>query len=148
MTEEEFICAFEEALDRAEMTREEEKDYWDGVGTLSILVTLNIPQEKIFEFEILEFSGCVQGIEEAMGIDYLLNDHWYVQGYAKPFREGFIYTFHHITPYWIRGDGYTTDDDVEYSHGSITVRWHPWTWFKTKMDALWWKHIGWRFHLG
>lgn len=43
-----------------------------------------------------------------------------------------------------RGDGYTTDDNVDYYYGSLTFSWRPWTWFKTKMNALWWKYISWR----
>lgn len=145
MTEEEFEKAWNEAFESEESwSQEEEANYWSGIGTLKILVTLNIPSEKIFEFDILEATGCLYGADEAIGIDYLLKEMWGVQSYKYPFKEGIIYTFHHVTVSWTKGDGYTTDDDVEYSHGTVTKTWKPWTWFKTKMNAIWWKTIGWR----
>lgn len=144
MTEEEFENAFAEMLLRKHDEQEFMDNYYNGVGTLKILVTLNIPEEEIFEYEVLECTGCVQGAEEMFGIDYLLKDMWYINQYKYPFREGMIYTFHHVTASWIKGDGYTTGDDVNYYHGTVSKEFRPWTWFKTKMDALWWKHIGWR----
>ena len=128
------------------MTQEEEADYWNGIGKLEIFITLVIPEDNIFEFEVLEMTGCVQGIEESIGIEYLLRDIWCVNRSREyPLREGFFYTFHNVSAYWTRGDGYTTDDDVDYYFGALTYEWKFWPWFKTKIAATWWKHIGWRF---
>ncbi len=123
---------------------EAEKDFWNGIGSLTIFVTLVIPKDDIFEFEVLEMTGCVQGIEESIGIEYLLKDIWYInRSREHPLKEGIFYTFHNVSAYWYRGDGYTTDDDVDYFFGALTYEWKPWPWFKTWISAQWWKHIGW-----
>lgn len=145
MTEEEFEKAWNEAFESEKSwTQEDEANYWNGVGTLKILVTLNIPSEEIFEFDILEATGCLCGADEIIGIDYLLKEIWGVQSYKYPFKEGMIYTFHNVSVTWTKGDGFTTDDDVDYYFGPLTYTWRPWTWFKTWISAKWWKHIGWR----
>jgi hypothetical protein len=132
------------------MTKEEEADYWNGIGHLEILVTYVNQKEKIFEFEVIDQSGCVGGIEEAIGIDYLLTQMWSVQkpyeegGFKFPLKAGYSYTFHDIRAFWTRGDGYTTDDDVDYYHGLITRGFNPWTWLRIKIGNLWWDTIGWR----
>ena len=151
MTEQEFEEAWNEALMRSvedpnKMTKEDEENYWNGVGFLTILITLNIPQDNILEFEVLDYTGCVGGADETLGVDYLLKYIWGIQHYKHSFKEGMIYTFHHITVRWTRGDGYTTDDNVDYYYGSLTFSWRPWTWFKTKMNALWQKYISWRIY--
>lgn len=128
------------------MSQEEEADYWAGVGSLTIFVTLVIPEENIFEFDVVDYSGCVGGIQEAIGIDYLLTDIWCInKGREHPLKEGIFYTFHNISAFWTSGDGYSTDDDVDYYFGGLTHELKLWPWFKTKVAATWWKHIGWRF---
>ena len=140
-----FEGLFDQPLTRNEVDQAEE-DYWNGIGKLKIFVTLVIPEDDIFEFEVLEMTGCVQGIEESVGIDYLLKDIWCIdKGREYPLLEGFSYTFHNISAHWTRGDGYTTDDNVDYHFDAITYEWKFWPWFKTWISAQWWKLIGWRF---
>lgn len=140
-----FEGLFDETLTRNEVDQSEE-DFWNGTGHLTIFVTLVIPEEDIFEYEIIDWSGCVGGIQEAIGIDYLLTDIWCInKGREHPLREGIFYTFHNVSAYWIRGDGYSTDDDVDYYFGALSYKLKLWPWFKTKIAATWWKHIGWRF---
>jgi len=125
--------------------KEEEAEYWNGIGSLTIFVTLVIPEENIFEYELLDYSGCMGGAQESLGIDYLLKDMWGVD--KDPdlnLREGVEYRFIGITVKWTRGDGWTTDDDVDYLMGSVHTSFKLIPWFHTKMKALWWKHIGWR----
>ena len=124
---------------------EAEKDHWNGIGSLTIFVTLVIPEEDIFEYELLDYSGCMGGAQETLGIDYLLKDMWCVwTDLSYPLKEGYEYTFHDISVHWTRGDGWTTDDDVDYYMGPISYKFRLIPWFHTKVKALWWKHIGWR----
>lgn len=136
---------FESDPDPYAMTAEEEADYWNGIGFLEVMILQNWKgknEERIFEFEVIDYNGCVGGIEEAIGIDYLLTHIWSLQEVLK---EGYIYRFTGITALWTRGDGWSTDDDVDYHFKDVQVIWEPWTWFKTKIQATWWKFIGWRF---
>ena len=124
---------------------EAEKNHWNGIGSLTIFVTLIIPEDNIFEYELLDYSGCMEGAQEILGIDYLLKDMWRVD--KDPdlnLREGVEYRFIGITVEWIQGDGWTTDDDVDYLMGSVHASFRFIPWFHTKMEALWWKYIGWR----
>lgn len=126
-------------------TPEEEKQFWNGIGSLTIFVTLVIPKSEVFEYEIIDYGGCVQGAQDTLGIDYLLSDIWDVwHDLTYPLKEGFEYTFHDITIAWTRGDGWTTDDDVDYYMGPISYRFSFFPWLKTKVQTLWWKNIGWR----
>lgn len=128
-------------------TDEDLQNYWSGVGNLTIFVTLVIPKEDIFEYDIIEYGGCMGGAQETLGIDYLLRDMWCVDKDPElNLREGFEYKFSDILVAWTRGDGWTTDDDVDYYLGQVHANFRFTTWFKTKMAALWWKHIGWRIH--
>lgn len=140
---------FEGLFDESPLTRNElaqaEEDYWEGIGELTIFVTLVIPEDDIFEYEIIDWSGCVGGIQEAIGIDYLLTEMWCInKGRAHPLEEGIFYTFHNISAFWTSGDGYSTDDDVDYYFNGLTYELKLWPWFKTKVAATWWKYIGWR----
>jgi len=134
--------------DPNQMTKEEEADHWAGEGTLQILVLLNLPatdeHDRVFEYDVLEASGCLGGANETVGIDYLLQDIWGVLDMKYPLKEGHIYTFYKVTAYWTRGDGFTSDDDVEWNYGVLTEDFNLWTWLKVKPMAMWWKHIGWR----
>lgn len=146
-----FEGVFDEMVsvpDPNQMTQEEEADYWAGEGTLQILVLLNLPatgeHDRVFEYDVLEASGCLGGANETVGIDYLLQYIWGVLDMKYPLKEGFTYTFHDVTAFWTHGDGYTSEDDVDYYYSALTQDWHLWSWFKTKVAATWWKHIGWR----
>lgn len=139
-----FSYVFESLPDLNAMTAEEEADYWNGIGFLEVMILQNWKskdEERIFEFEVIDYNGCVGGIEEAIGIDYLLTQIWCLQDVLK---EGYIYRFTGITALWTRGDGWSTDDDVDYYFGALSYKLKLWPWFKTKIAATWWKHIGWR----
>lgn len=141
---------FEGIFDETRLTKTElaqaEEDFWEGVGSLTIFMTLVIPEEDIFEYEIIDWSGCVGGIQEAIGIDYLLTEIWCInKGREYPLKEGIFYTFHNISSFWISGDGYSTDDNVYYYFDGLSYKLKLWPWFKTKVATTWWKYIGWRF---
>lgn len=140
-----FEDLFIEASETDGWDEEAERNHWNGIGSLTIFVTLVIPEEDIFEYEVINWSGCIGGAHETLGIDYLLTDIWCVdKDLAYPLKEGFEYTFHDITVSWTRGDGWTTDDDVDYYLGPISYRFKLIPWFHTKVSAIWWKTIGWR----
>lgn len=134
-----FGFEFESVEDPHAMTQEEEADYWNGIGMLSIYVEQNA--DGVFEYEVLEATGCVGGIQEALGIDYLLTDIW---GLTKEMYEGHTFVIRGISAYWTRGDGWETDDDVDYTFESIEIHFNPFTWAWQKAKNIWWRNIGWR----
>lgn len=118
-------------------TEEEERDHWNGKGHIEFFVIQNVP--GTFEIEVLDYSGCAGGLQETLGIEYYLTEYWDLQDEV---REGVTYTLHNVTVTWTRGDGWTTDDDVEYdfeliTHHATTIGYLP---YKIKM--IWWRAVG------
>lgn len=125
------------------MSPEDEKDYYSGVGELEIFVSMNYKpgtKDEVFEFEVIDYSGCVGYMQECVGIDYWLKDMICVY---KGLDAGVTYVFKGITAHFTRGDGYTTDDDVEWYFDGMEERWNLWVWLKTWIKNMWWLHVGW-----
>lgn len=145
MTEETKENLFEGVFaDIRKPTPEEERDFWNGIGLLEIYVTQSFKDSDgnyIFEFDVIDYEGCVGGIQEAIGIDYLLTHIWCLQ---KELREGYTYRFIGITAFWTRGDGWSTDDDVDYRYEIILSHFNPLSWLLQKAKNIWWRNIGWR----
>lgn len=130
------------------MTEEDERDHWSGVGHLEFYVIQNVPD--CFEVEIIDYSGCMGGADETLGIHHLLEDCW---GFHEDpdirLREGCRYTVHDIEVDWTMGDGWTTDDDVEYYPGAITEAWTIRERVSQKLSNWWHRQVrcrvrGWR----
>jgi hypothetical protein len=66
-----------------------------------------------FEFEVFDHSGSTFWIQEGMGFDYFLSE------YVEIPHEG-LFLVSGIVGTWIRGDGWTTDDDEDWEHGEVT----------------------------
>jgi hypothetical protein len=99
----------------------EEREHWNGKGHIEFLVVQNAPD--IFEVEMVDYSGCAGGLQETLGIEYYITDIWCLhKGSEPPLLEGGTYTLNGVTAEWTRGDGWTTDDDVEYSFETITQK--------------------------
>lgn len=132
---------FKELIDQPyEPTEEDMKDYWSGTGHLCFTVLINNKDEFVIDWD--DYSGCVGGLQEMLGLEYALKEGILETPHLK---EGYVYTLSDITVVWTRGDGWTTDDDVDYYVGDITFFRLPfWTYLKMKLDNLWWYHIGWR----
>lgn len=117
------------------MTKEDERDYWNGEGHLEFQVLSYDPKVSWEKYEIdwLDYSGCVGGLDEMLGISYAINE-----GILETdkLQFGYIYTLHEITAHWTRGDGWTTDDNVDYEVGYITRRFSLKNWIST-----WWWHL-------
>lgn len=120
-------------------TEQEEWDYWNGTGHIELYVIQN--DKDVFEFDVLDYSGCAGGASETVGFDYLITDMLYL---TKELKEGFSYTIHDLAVTWYRGDGWNTDDDVEYQFDRLERHFNPITYIKQKLSNLWWRSIGWR----
>lgn len=121
-------------------TEEEERDYWSGEGHLEFTVISHTKGKGYIPFEIdyHDYSGCVGGLDETLGIEYAVNEGILDVG---KLRLGVTYIVHGITVQWTRGDGWTTDDDVDYYvEGEIYKRIYLSRW----LSAWWWHLIGWR----
>lgn len=118
---------------------EEERDHWNGRGGIVFRVDQNI--KDCFEMEVLDYWGCVGGMEETIGVQYYIEDIW---GLTPELKEGVTYTIKGVTVDWIRGDGWEIDDDVEYDFEEIIPEWKFWPRMKTMIYNLWWQNIGWR----
>lgn len=133
------MAEFTIAEDIYQPTDEEERDYWSGPGSLTVYVSQN--HGDVFEFEEIEYTGCVGGAIETVGLDYLLTD---MLSLKKELKEGYTYTIHNITVVWTRGDGWMSDDDVDYYYDHIERHFAPFQFLKQKISNIWWRSIGWR----
>lgn len=123
-----------------EPTEEDFRDYWSGEGHLEFTVISYDPDAhpwSRYEIDWHDYSGCVGGLQETLGIQYALNEGILDAG---KLRLGVHYRLDGITCHWTRGDGWTTDDDVNYYVESVTTTLFLPTWIK----AWWWHLIGWR----
>jgi hypothetical protein len=79
-----------------------------------ILVRYHGPGESVYrhDCEVLDYDGSVFWISEGVGFDFWLEQ--YVD-----FPEPGVYVIEGITGEYIRGDGWTTDDDEEWDYTSI-----------------------------
>lgn len=122
-----------------EPSEEELKDYWSGEGHLIFTVISHSKEASYNPYEINydDYSGCVGGLNETLGIDYAVNEGILDVG---KLRLGVTYYVEDITVVWTSGDGWTTDDDVDYYVGSVKTKIHLIPFIK----AWWWHLIGWR----
>lgn len=122
-----------------EPSDEDIQDYWAGEGHLIFKVLSHDPDKRYcpYEIEYEEYSGCVGGLDETLGIEYSVNERILDVG---KLRVGATYHVEGITAHFTRGDGWTTDDDVEYYVESVTETIH----LHEIIAAWWWQHIGWR----
>lgn len=134
-----FIGVFDEFY---HPTPEEEKDYWSGIGMIKFFVQQNI--KGVFEIEIEEATGCAGGAGEQIGLEYLIEHELGIN--IAQLKEGHTYTIQELSVVWTRGDGWMTDDDVDYYFESIKDEIEWFRFLKQKLSNLWWQHIGWRLH--
>lgn len=125
--------------DGFEPSEEDIRDYWCGKGAITFTVTEHDPEARFcpFGFEVEDYSGCVGGLDESLGITYSLNER--VLDVGK-LRLGVTYYVEEITVVFTRGDGWTTDDDADYYVGSVKTKIHLIPFLK----AWWWHLVGWR----
>ena len=127
-------------------SEEEERDFWAGEGHLVFLVTSNRKDEDldVFEIEIEEYSGCLGGFNEGMGIEWGLKE-GYLGIDRSELHEGYVYELLEVSVSFTRGDGWTTDDDSEYYVGDLIARRLPlFQYLKLKINNAWWFNIGWK----
>ena len=118
-------------------SEEEERDFWSGKGEIQFFVIQNVPDT--FEIEILDYTGCAGGLQDTIGIEYYIGEYW---GLQEELREGLIYTLHDVTVTWTRGDGWETDDDVEYDFESMTSHATTIGYLSYKIKMIWWRAVG------
>lgn len=125
--------------DEWEPSEEDLKDYWVGKGHLEFRVLSydKTATYKPYEIEYLDYSGCVGGLDECLGIEYSVNEGILNTG---KLHIGCTYRLDGITAHFTRGDGWTTDDDVEYYVESVT----QYAVLHQLIYAWWWHLIGWR----
>lgn len=116
---------------------EDERDYWSGEGDLTFHVLSHDPTCNYCPYEIDwdDYSGCVGGLNETLGISYAINEGIID---AHPLRIGMTYHVQGITVVHTRGDGWNTDDDSEYYVESVSKILYP----DRFISAWWWKLIG------
>lgn len=120
-------------------TEEEERDYWSGEGHLTFKILSYDPTAYAwsrYEIEVLDYSGCLGGLDETLGIDYAINEGILDVG---PLHIGFTYEVDKITVVWTTGDGWTTDDDVDYYVEGNVIKYAP---LRDLISAWWWHLIG------
>lgn len=118
-----------------------ERDHWNGDGDIEFFVIQHTKDN--FEIEVIDYSGCAGGLEETLGIEYTIKNLWCLHKDDQfIFREGVFYTIHGLTVTWTRGDGWTTDNDVEYNFESITHHTSLWLYISHKISMIWWRAIG------
>lgn len=133
--EERFLKAM--APQPYEPTEEDIKEHWAGEGHL-VFKVLSYDKTKSYmpyEIEYLDYSGCVGGLDETLGIEYSVNEGILDVG---KLHIGVTYTVNGITAHFTRGDGWTTDDDVEYEVESVTKELVLPEW----LYAWWWHLVG------
>lgn len=116
-------------------------DFWSAPGHIEFFVVQNA--KDVFEIEVIDYSGCAYGLQDTLGIEYYITDCWYLQeDPSTPLREGVTYTLHDLTVTWTRGDGWTTDDDVEYDFSKMTSHATAFGYLSHKLKMIWWRAIG------
>ena len=121
---------------------EDEHHYWCGEGFIRFYVQQNIPKDDIFEFEVEDYDGCAGGADETVGFDYLIKKMLGLN--IADLKEGHTYTIEKLTVVWTRGDGWITDDDVDYYYENLKDEFQWFKLLKQKLTNLWWQNIGWR----
>ena len=116
-------------------TPEEERDYWAGEGHLVFHVVSYDPSATYCPYEIDydDYSGCVGGLQESLGLDYAINEGILDVGKLQ---IGMTYEVRGITVHFTRGDGWMTDDDADYYVESVTKILYP-----TRFIKAWWWHL-------
>ena len=123
-----------------EPTDENVADHWSGKGYIIFFVQQNI--DNVFEIEIEEYTGCAGGASETVGLEWLIHHELGID--RDKLKEGYTYTIQGLTAHFTRGDGWTTDDDVEYDYEVLTHKIQWFRYLKQKAINLWWQNIGWR----
>lgn len=134
-----------------EPNEEEERDFWAGEGNLVFTVTANQPRTKglywddgVFEVDIEEYSGCLGGFNEGIGIEWGLKE-GYLNVDPSELQEGYTYFLDEVTVSFTRGDGWTTDDDSDYYVGGFRCERLPLIpYLKLKLRNVWWFNIGYK----
>lgn len=121
-------------------SEEDERDHWSGEGFITFFVQQNLPE--VFEIEIDDYAGCAGGMGETIGLEYAIQ-HDLLHDISR-LKEGYTYTINKLTADFTRGDGWTTDDDVNWDFDTLTHNIEPWRYLKQKLTNLWWQNIGWR----
>ena len=119
-------------------TETDEYEHWNGSGHIEFFVHQNVP--GTFEIDITDYSGCAGGLQETLGIEYCIEDIWCLHQ-AMKLREGVTYTLHDLEVTWTRGDGWCTDDDVEYDFGDITSHATAIGYLSHKIKMIWWRKV-------
>lgn len=116
-------------------SEEDMKDYWAGEGSLTFHVLSHTKGKGYIPYEIEwdDYSGCVGGLDEMLGIEYSINEGILDVG---KLHIGVTYEVKGITAHFTRGDGWTTDDDVDYYVESVTK-----TIYFHRFIAAWWWHL-------
>lgn len=124
-----FLCVDEEPP----------SSYYNGIGFLEFFVVQNY--KDTFEFEIVDSNGCAGWLQEGLGVDYALTEEWIAP--LKDLKEGATYRVHDITVHYVRGDGWTTDDDEDWEFGNVTqIDKKPVRQALYKAKMIWWRAIG------
>jgi len=141
MTEESelhFTIQQMDILDHYKPSEEDIPNHWNGEGTLEFRVLSYDKTSKYcpYEIEYLDYCGCVGGLDETLGIEHSINEGILDVG---KLHIGWTYKIHGITVHWTHGDGWTTDDDVDYYiEGDIYKSIVLTDW----ITAWWWHLIG------
>ncbi len=129
----------QEIVEYDEPSDEDLRDHWSGEGDLTFHVLSHNKDKNYlpYEIEYEYYSGCVGGLDETLGIEYSVNEGILDVGKLT---LGITYHVSGITAHFTRGDGWTTDDDVDYYVENVTKSINP-----HRFIAAWWWHlIGWR----
>lgn len=128
----------------AEPTEEEEREYWAGEGTLTFTVLTNRPNDGVLEVEVEDYTGCLGGFDEGIGIEWGLGE-GYLGIDREDLKEGYKYYLSEITVSFTRGDGWMTDDDSEYYVESVRAERLPlFSYLKLIIHNAWWFNFGWK----
>ena len=118
-----------------------ESDFqWDmSKGWLEVKILAVSKSGKVADYDYGDYTGCVDWLQEGMGIDYFLKE-YFEKG---TFKAGWTYTIHDIEVAFTRGDGWEIDYDEDWDFGDITRTTTPKIWLDAKLWQLrcWWNEL-------
>lgn len=119
---------------------ENEKDYWSGKGHIQFFVSQSDHDDGCLEIEVIDLSGCVNGMIEISGNEESITEQLNID--PKDLYTGKTYLIESISVQWTRGDGWETEDDVEYWYDTMITLYTPFKTIKQRLIIWWWNLIG------
>jgi len=110
---------------------------WDmSNGSVEIFVTKHIGtgKDKVFEYDIISYTGNAYWLDESYGIDNWIAD---MDDELDECKAGYTYILSDIALFSTIGDGWESDDTNDWYWGELVEVWRPLAWLKQKINNAW-----------